>query len=671
MKQKIRLRKPIDRTRGDIVPSGNTTLAAINKSNPQMLAQIRAIPVAEGERADPSEAYRFEISVSSEEPVSRWGELEILSHDLGDVRLSWIQSGNAPFLWMHESFSPLGIVESFSIESGRGTAVVRFGKSALAQEKRQDVIDGILVNISIGYRVWGYDLVEKEDGKPPVYRVTDWEPREISAVTNPADTSIGFNRSDANLNDQKLNLRKDKSMPKYIKELAIRYGMDPETVTVEQVLARHEEEVSTRATAEGEESGRKAAEDASAAELARRDTLETLGRESDMVEEARKAVEDKISVEAFRKDIIKQLNSNRNEIPAGGNGRRKLSASKTNDMEAFSIARYILGGSGEGFRGLEREIQQEGQREADELGLAVGQGYMPTMVIRELAVRDAMYRGNQSRAQVVGTPSAGGFMVGTDNIGMISALRSRLWMSSLGVKHLPGLRNNVTLAVVESEGEAEGLNEAEAMLGADILLSQRSLSPNRVGTQCTFTLEMLRQSSPGIEMVLNDILFSRVARKYNANAIEFLLGLVGVNVVATGGAALTRTIMRQFKTLVGADNADELPPSWLFNSNVEGKLDDTKVDAGSGKFLYSEKENGEGRVLSRRALTTNLMADEDILYGDFTKMMMGDWGGAEFVRDNVTKAGEGKIIMTVNTFNDYAVEHEEHFARARDVDPLA
>jgi hypothetical protein len=56
------------------------------------------------------------------------------------------------------------------------------------------VDDGILVNVSTGYRV--HEMVlEKQSDSGDTYRVTDWEPLEASLVGIPADPTVGVGRS--------------------------------------------------------------------------------------------------------------------------------------------------------------------------------------------------------------------------------------------------------------------------------------------------------------------------------------------------------------------------------------------------------------------------------------------------------------------------------------------
>ena len=78
----------------------------------------------------------------------------------------------------------------------KGRAQIRFGNSALAQEKFQDVQDGILRHISVGYSVNDMTCDNPEaDWDDLRYIVTDWQPYEISLVTVPADPTVGVGRS--------------------------------------------------------------------------------------------------------------------------------------------------------------------------------------------------------------------------------------------------------------------------------------------------------------------------------------------------------------------------------------------------------------------------------------------------------------------------------------------
>jgi phage head maturation protease len=111
------------------------------------------------------------------------------------VRLGRLNSG-APVLNTHGSWSlddVLGVVvdntarlEVGADGRGIGVAIVRFSAREDVEPIFGDVADGILRNVSVGY-VSHNTVIEQRDGAPPLHRVTDWEPYEVSLVPMGAD----------------------------------------------------------------------------------------------------------------------------------------------------------------------------------------------------------------------------------------------------------------------------------------------------------------------------------------------------------------------------------------------------------------------------------------------------------------------------------------------------
>jgi hypothetical protein len=83
--------------------------------------------------------------------------------------------------------SILGVVEKAWIEDGSGRATVRFSKRDEVEPVWQDVLDGVIRNVSMGVYILELEEVEVEDGQLERFRATSWEPYEISLVAVPAD----------------------------------------------------------------------------------------------------------------------------------------------------------------------------------------------------------------------------------------------------------------------------------------------------------------------------------------------------------------------------------------------------------------------------------------------------------------------------------------------------
>jgi hypothetical protein len=103
--------------------------------------------------------------------------------------MSRLQSGAAPVLNNHSRYAledQIGVVETADLSGGKGGAVLRMSSRPEVAGLVQDIRDGIIRNISVGYSVRKYQIT-REAGKVPVYRAVDWQPHELSFVTIPAD----------------------------------------------------------------------------------------------------------------------------------------------------------------------------------------------------------------------------------------------------------------------------------------------------------------------------------------------------------------------------------------------------------------------------------------------------------------------------------------------------
>ena len=94
---------------------------------------------------------RLSLAFVSEEPVRRDFGYEVIDQEKMD--LSFMESGRAPLLWMHDAEQVLGVVERVEVDKSelKSRAVVRLGKSTdLQRETSEQIEDGIISNVSVG-----------------------------------------------------------------------------------------------------------------------------------------------------------------------------------------------------------------------------------------------------------------------------------------------------------------------------------------------------------------------------------------------------------------------------------------------------------------------------------------------------------------------------------------
>jgi len=138
------------------------------------------------------------LSISSDRPYLRsdfFGNefYEVLDHSPGGIVIDRLTDGTA-LLWNHQANQHLGRQVSFENDGHKITVVSKFSRSPFAEEKWQDVRDGILQNSSVGYLVLDAEETDEEIDGLPVYKMK-WQPLEHSLVPIAADISVGVGRS--------------------------------------------------------------------------------------------------------------------------------------------------------------------------------------------------------------------------------------------------------------------------------------------------------------------------------------------------------------------------------------------------------------------------------------------------------------------------------------------
>lgn len=228
-------------------------------------------------------------SLSSETEVKRWFGREVLLHDKNAVDLSRAAEG-LPLLWNHNSDVPIGLVENVRLDGNKLRGNLRFSRNAKAEEVWQDVQDGMLRNISIGYQI--HDWLESDD--TDLIRVTKWELAEASIAPVPADPTVGIHRN------------QEIAMTDEVKAAPIAASVpapQPAAPVVELSTIRREHEIVARkAQKDGELAERKRTEEVSAVF-----DLSIVPRTAEMQALRAKAIHDGWSADQTRQIVMSAL----------------------------------------------------------------------------------------------------------------------------------------------------------------------------------------------------------------------------------------------------------------------------------------------------------------------------------------------------------------------------
>ena len=146
---------------------------------------------------------KVRVSFSSDQPYLRssfWEDpwIEVLGHAEDEVDLSRLNNG-ATVHYNHSRTREdrLGAVLSASTNGNKTSALIQLSERESIDDIWNDLVKGLIKNVSVGYKIHERVLVKKNDDGPDEYRVTKWEPVEISLVDIPADPTVGIGRNES------------------------------------------------------------------------------------------------------------------------------------------------------------------------------------------------------------------------------------------------------------------------------------------------------------------------------------------------------------------------------------------------------------------------------------------------------------------------------------------
>lgn len=625
----------------------------------------------------------LDIAISSETPYERWFGIEILRHSADAIDMTRLGDGRHPLLLNHDTGDQIGVVKSVRIDEDhvmRGR--VQFSRSALGQEIRQDVEDGIRSHVSVGYMIDEIEEVETDEkgaivatkrrmtgeefqremrsqhgehfsrsglaaarakgDAPPVFVVTRWCPFEASIVPIPADTTVGVGRS-AGVDDTAPPLVAPEPAPA------------PQIILVEKTMDQPVQKTPAEL------------------EIERRDAIAQLGEQYAKYlqpKDTADAIRSGKSVDQFKELIMQRLenrHTDTSELHIGMTGK---------EIKRYSFGRALVASITGDWRqaGLERECSEA---VASIMGRAPEGFYVPFEYL--------------NRDFNVGTATEAGNFVATNLRPdmYVDALRNSMVMGQLGVTVLAGLSGNVDLPRKATAGTLGMLTEIGSASETALASAKATLSPKRIGAYTEVSKQALIQSALALENLIRDDLVTGAAVLLENQCIngagtgaeiKGLRNVTGIGTVVGGTNGLAPAWSHIVDLESACANANAEPDrfsGYLVNTKTRGKLKQTQFSTNL-PFIW---QNGPQPLNGYRAAVTNNVPSNltkgtsttvcsSALFGsDWSMAVIGLFGAPDVTVDPYSKADTGQVKITLNQFAD--MQHRQPACVAKIDDLLA
>ncbi len=589
----------------------------------------RSFPIEQSSISE--ESRTVNLAFSSEEEYSRADGGEILDHNPESVLLDRMADG-APVLVDHDPTDHVGVVEKAVIDGDKiGRAQVRFGKSARATEIFQDIVDGIRRSVSVGYKVMETAVERAAEGEDlGAYRVTKWQPIEVSLVSIPADSTVGVGR---NTQDEETKMDNEKVE---IKAEEVIETPKVETPPVPTIDVDHEREAAV------------------SAERKRVAAISDLGDKAGHRELAQEFIKTGGSVAELNAAIVSRMTEDTPVIEAKEVGLTQKEA------QSFSFVKAIRAMANPGDRKAQADAGFE--REASDAACkAYGKEARGFMVPNEtLSVRADERQNTVDDAALVAEDHLGG--------SFIEILRDNLVVNQLGIKRLSGLRGDIDIPLQDGSMQAYWVAEDASPANSEATFGSRKASPKTVAAYNDITRRLLIQSDPSIEALIRTDMAYVMAQAIDKAALSGDgTGNSPVGVISTVGiskipsATITWADLIDMQTALDSDNALQGSLSYVLNPVQAGVAKQTAKATGEAIMLMSVNP---GAIAGYPAHVTNQMDDGEWLYGDWSQLIMCEWSGLDLMVDPYSLSTSGGVRTTAFHDVDFVVRHAESFCLA-------
>ena len=242
---------------------------------------------------------------------------------------------------------------------------------------------------------------------------------------------------------------------------------------------------------------------------------------------------------------------------------------------------------------------------------------------------------------------------------LLTPLRAKNVLVAAGAKYMSGLIGDVQVPIMGA-GNVTWEGEIATAKDAGYTFTSKKLQPKRLTAYVDISKQFLVQDSIGAEQAIR----ADIVAAINSKLESTILGSAQGSTTTPAGIFYGQSP----KTITTFKDICDLEAS-IEDANVIGECKyvmSNKAKAALRNMPKSSKstqlvmENGE--VDGTPVLNTSNVEAQNIAYGDWNNLAIGQWGSIDLVVDPYTLAKDGQVRIVINAFFDAVTLRPEAFA---------
>ena len=372
------------------------------------------------------------------------------------------------------------------------------------------------------------------------------------------------------------------------------------------------------------------------------------------------------NIDKLAKDIElverqEKLNAEIASTPVSFETNKNIVPKEARNYSVFKAVEGYLNGN---MDGIEREAHEQAVSEARSSGSAILGIGIPASMLESRAIIAETTQDGVAGAGIAPT-TLGAFQDG---------LRENAVYEQVGATVLNGLSANTEIPVVGANNAAYA--SAENADGGDVgaQFSSLTLSPKRISGYVDLSKQLIVQTGSGAEQAIIRDLGRSVADAVNAamfaegnvtGADIALYNVTGVNDVATtafaDGSVLGDLLAMEQKVAESKGLAGNL--AYVTNPALMPDMKKASLVNSVSAAMQGMDFNGYKTVFSNGCSKDATNSDVVTIFGDFSKLMVGHFGGLDITVDNFTQAHKAAVRLVINKYISFGLTHPAAFSR--------